>query len=105
MDSRKVSSASAVARPVRWEERDAFPLPTPVFLAAISQENGRSCLVIQHEPAICDCIPKGPPPPGLHQEKRDQQVERGGSALLLCSCETPLGVLRPVQEFLTQEGH
>ena len=35
---------------------------------------------------------------GLHQEKRGQQVEGGESALLLRSCETSLGVLRPAPE-------
>ena len=43
--------------------------------------------------------------PGLHQEKRDQQVERGDSVPLLCSRETPAGVLRPALEPSAQEGN
>jgi len=42
--------------------------------------------------------------PGLHQEKRGQQVEGGDSAPLLHS-ETPPGVLRPALEPPTEEGH
>jgi len=49
--------------------------------------------------------PEGQPHPGLHQEKRGQQVEGGDSAPLLCSGETPPGVLRPALEPSAQEGH
>lgn len=35
-----------------------------------------------------DCSPEGQPYPGLHQKKHGQQVERGDSPPLLCSCET-----------------
>ena len=37
-----------------------------------------------HEPAMCSLIPESQPCPGLHQKKRDQQVERGDPAPLLC---------------------
>ena len=46
-----------------------------------------------------------PTDPGLHREKYDQQVERGDSAPLLCSCETLPGVLCSVLELPVKEGH
>jgi len=58
-----------------------------------------------HELAMCAGSPKGQPCPELHQEKRDQQVERGDSAPLLCSGETSPGVLRSALEPSAQEGH
>ena len=54
---------------------------------------------------MCSCSPEGQLYPGLHEEKCDQQVEGGDSTPLLCSRETPPGVLRPVLVSPAQEGH
>lgn len=54
---------------------------------------------------MCTCNPEGQLHPGLHQEKHNQQVEGGDSPPLLCSCETPSGVLCPDLGPPTQEGH
>ncbi|KAK4816719.1 hypothetical protein QYF61_021593 [Mycteria americana] len=54
---------------------------------------------------MCAHRPESQPYPGLHQKKRGQQVEGGGSAPLLCSGETSRGVLRPALEPSAQEGH
>jgi len=54
---------------------------------------------------MCAGSPEGQPCPGLHQEKRGQQGERGDSAPLLCSGETSPGVLRSALEPSAQEGH
>ena len=54
---------------------------------------------------LCAGSPEGQPCPGLHQEKRGQQVERADSAPLLCSGETSPGVLRSALEPSAQEGH
>jgi len=48
-----------------------------------------------------DCQPH----PGLHQKQCGQQVEGGDSALLLCSGETPPGVLHPDLEPSAQDRH
>jgi len=53
---------------------------------------------------MCTCSLESQPDPGLQEEKHDQQVKAGDSAPMLCSCDTPLGVLNPVLEPPTQEG-
>jgi len=44
---------------------------------------------------MCACSLEGQLYPGLHQKKHSQQVEEGDSAPLLCSGETPRGILHP----------
>ena len=48
---------------------------------------------------MCSCSPEGQLYPGLHQEKCDQEVEGGDSALLVRPH------LHPVLEPPTQNGH
>ncbi|PKU45531.1 rna-directed dna polymerase from mobile element jockey- hypothetical protein [Limosa lapponica baueri] len=62
-------------------------------------------LVAQHDLAICASSPEGQSHPGLHQKKHGQQVKGGDSAPLLCSCDTPPGVLPPASESSAQERH
>ena len=53
---------------------------------------------------MCSHSPEGQLYPGLHQEQRGQQVEGGDSAPLLCSGETPPGVVCPALEPSAQAG-
>jgi len=52
---------------------------------------------------MCSRSPEGQLYPGLHQKNCSQEVEGGDSAPLLCSGETPLGVLHPALEPSAQE--
>jgi len=54
---------------------------------------------------MCAGSPDGQSYPGLHQKQRGQQVEGGDSAPLLCSGETPCGVLHPALEPSAQDRH
>jgi len=53
---------------------------------------------------MCTHSPEGQPYLGLHQEKCGQQFEEEDSAPLLCSGETPPGVLCPALKTPAQEA-
>jgi len=54
---------------------------------------------------MCARSAESQPYPGLHQKQCGEQVKGGDSALLLCSGETPLGVLHPALEPSAQDRH
>ena len=57
----------------------------------------------QHDLAVYACSPEGQPYLGLHEKKHGQQVKGGDSAPMLCSDETPTGVLRLALEPSAQD--
>jgi len=59
----------------------------------------------QHDPAVWARSPEGQLYPGMLQKQLGQQGKWGDSALLLCSGETPPGVLCPALEPSAQERH
>ena len=60
---------------------------------------------IQCKLEMCACSSACQLYPGLHQEKHDQQIEGGDSALLLCSHVTLPEVLHSALRLSTQEGY
>jgi len=54
---------------------------------------------------MCTHSPEGQLYPGLHQKKHGQQFKGGDSAPLLCSGETPPGVLHPALGPSARERH
>ena len=73
--------------------------------AALPSRTWGCWLTAEHELTMFTCSPEGQPYHGLHQKKCVQQVEGGDSAPLLCSSETPPGVLHPALELSVQERH
>jgi len=62
-------------------------------------------VLVQHDLAVCTHSPQSQPYPGLHQKKHGQQVDGGDSTALLCSGDTPSGVLPPALQPSAQERH
>jgi len=54
---------------------------------------------------MCGHSPEGQPYSGLHPQQYGQPGKAGGSAPLLRSGETPLGVLQPALEPSAQQRH
>ena len=54
---------------------------------------------------MCAHSPEGQTYPGLHQKQHGQHVKVGDSAPLLCSGETPPGLLCPALQSSVQERH
>ena len=54
---------------------------------------------------MCSCSPESQPYPVMHMKNHGQQIKGSDSPHLLCSGETPSGVLRPALESPVQERH
>jgi len=60
----------------------------------------------RNRPEVCQCVLAAQKAnTGLHHKQHGQQVKGGDSALLLCSGETPPGVLHPALDLSAQERH
>ena len=79
-------------------------LPLPQCLKHLSSPRFESSPA-EKKPTMCTHSPEGQLYSGLHQKQRGQQVEGGDCAPLLCSGETPPGVLHPALEPQAQERH